>query len=178
MEKKASTFTHALTYGLIVGIALALYSLILYLLGLNLNKTAGYVSYLILLGGIIYSTKTFRDNGLGGSISYAKALGYGTLVAFFAAIVSAVYTYLSMTVIDPDLISKMLEMVEEELVKQGSLSDDQIEQVLEMQKPFMTPTFIAAMVIPTFTFVGFIFSLITSIFLKKDQSPFEVGNIE
>jgi hypothetical protein len=37
----------------------------------------------------------------------------------------------------------------------------------------MTPTWMSFMVIPAITFMGFLFSLITSIFLKKQARPFD-----
>jgi hypothetical protein len=111
---------------------------------------------------------------LGGTISYGQALGFGTLMVMFASIVSAIYTFVFIKYIDPEFIDKILIMTEEQLIQQG-IPDEQIEMGIEMQKKFMTPTIMSLFTIPTYTFMGFIFSLITSIFLKKksEEIPFE-----
>ncbi len=174
MEKDTNIWKNSMNWGLIVGIVLIIYSLLMYFLGLSLEKWVGYLSYLLILGGIIYSTIQYRDNILGGSITYGKALGFGTLVILFAAIVSAVYAYLFYAYIDPEMINKILEMTEEEMVNKG-VSDEQIEMALEMQSKFMKPWLMALFSIPSLTFMGFIFSLFTSIFLKKEveSNPFD-----
>ena len=174
MEKDTSIWKNSMNWGLIIGIVLIIYSLLMYFLGFSLEKWVSYLSYLLIVGGIVYSTIQYRDNVLGGSITYGKALGFGTLVILFAAIVSAVYTYLFYTYIDPEMINKILEMTEEEMVNKG-MPDEQIEMALKMQSKFMKPWLMALFSIPTITFTGFILSLFTSIFLKKEveSSPFD-----
>ncbi len=61
----------------------------------------------------------------------------------------------------------MLEMIQEQMLEQG-LTEEQVEQATEMQKVFMTPAIMSAISILSLTFMGFVFSLITSIFLKKE----------
>ncbi len=174
MEKNTNIWKNAMNWGIILGIVLIIYSLIMYFLGLSLQKWVGYINYVLMIGGIIYSTIQYRDNVLGGSITYGKALGFGTLVIMFGSIITAVYAYVFYAYIDPDMITKILEMAEEEMVNKG-LPDEQIEMALEMQSKFMKPGLMALMSLPVVTFFGFLFSLITSIFLKKEveKSPFE-----
>ncbi|OQY03449.1 MAG: hypothetical protein B6I20_05045 [Bacteroidetes bacterium 4572_117] len=167
MENKPNVWKNALNWGVIVGVVMVIYSLIMYFLDLSLEKWVGWVSYVLLIGGIVYSTIQYRDNVLGGAISYAQALGFGVLISLFAGIISGVYSYLLMAVIDPELIGKIMEMAQEQMLSQG-LTDEQVEQAMEMQKGFMKPGVMALITIPSLTFMGFIFSLITSIFLKKE----------
>ncbi len=173
-EKKSGLWKNALNWGVILGVALIIYSLLMWFLDLSLEKWVSWVSYLIIIGALIVATKSYRDNTLGGVISYGQALGYGTLVVMFGSIVTAIYTYLFMKFIDPEFIDKILLMTEEQLIEKG-IPDEQIEMGIEMQKKFMTPTIMSLGSIPTYTFIGFIISLITSIFLKKksEEIPFE-----
>ena len=174
MEKNKNIWKNAMNGGLILGIALIIYSLLMYFLGLNLEKWVGYVSYLIIIAGLVYTTKQYRDDVLEGAITYGKALGYGTLVALFAGIISGVYSFIFYSYIDPEVINKILEMTEEQLVNKG-MADEQIEQAINMQKKFMTPAMMSLMAVPGTAFIGFIISLFTSIFLKKEveKSPFD-----
>ena len=174
MDKNTNIWKNAMNWGLIIGIVLIIYSLLMYFIGLSLEKWVSYISYILMIAGIIYSTIQYRNNVLDGSISYGKALGFGTLVIMFASIITAVYSYVFYTYIDPEMITKILEMAEEEMVNKG-LSDEQIEMAIEMQSKFMKPGLMSLIAIPSITFMGFVFSLITSIFLKKEKAdnPFE-----
>ena len=174
MEKNTNIWKNAMNWGLIVGVVMVIFSLIMYFLGLSLEKWVGYISYLIMIAGIVYATIQYRDNVLDGSISYGKALGFGTLVIMFASILSGLYAYVFYAYIDPEMITKMLEMAEEEMVNKG-IPDEQIEMAIEMQSKFMKPGLMSLLSIPSLTLIGFIISLITSIFLKKEKvnNPFE-----
>ncbi len=173
MEKNTNIWKNAMNWGIILGIVLSIYSLIIYFLGATLENWAAYPSYLIMIGGIVYATIQYRDNMLDGSITYGKALGFGTLVMLFAGIILAVYSYILYEFIDTDLVTRILEKAEEEMVNKG-LPDDQIEMAIQMQSKFMKPWLISLMSIFGSVFAGFIISLFTSIFLKKEKidNPF------
>lgn len=168
-EQKPSLWKNALNWGVILGIALIIYSLLMWFLDLSLEKWVSWISYLIMIGGIILGTKSYRDNNLNGAITYGQALGFGVLMLLFASFVSAIYSYIFFAFIDPEFVNKMLQMVEEQLLERG-MPDEQIEMAIEMQRKFMKPVIMALMTIPTYTFVGLIISLITSIFLKKQPA--------
>ena len=163
----------AMNSGLILGIALVVYSLIIYIVGvIKPPFWVGIINYLLIIGGIIYGTKKFRDDDLGGEISYSKALGFGVLICVFASIISGIYTILLTTVIDPEYMTKLISAIEEEYVKAG-LSEDQIETTMKIVGKMQSPLFMAISTIIGFAFMGTIFSLVTSAFLKKEKSIFE-----
>lgn len=163
----------AMNSGLILGIALVVYSLIIYIVGMIKPPFwVGIINYLLIVGGIIYGTKKFRDEDLGGEISYSKALGFGVLICVFASIISGIYTILLTTVIDPEYMTKLMSAMEEEYVKSG-LSEDQIEATMKIVGKMQSPIFMAITTVIGFAFMGTIFSLATSAFLKKEKSIFE-----
>ena len=174
MESKSNPmYKSAMTSGLIVGIALVVFSLLIYIMGVV--KPPFWVSllqYVIIIGGIIYGTKKFRDDDLGGEISYSKALGFGILICVFASIIMGVYMILLMTVIDPEFMNKMISVIEEEYVKMG-MAEEQIDAAMKIVGKMQSPIFMAISTVITFAIMGTIFSLITSAFLKKEKSIFE-----
>jgi len=172
IENKTLFWKNAMNFGAIVGLSFIVYAVILFVLGVENSKTAGYLNYLILIAGIYIGTKQFRDNYNGGILNYQNALGTGTLVALFASIILAFYMYVFMQFIDPDAMDKMMVVAEETLMDKG-FSDEQIEMQMGMSEKFMTPGFVSIMTIPTFTFFGFLFALITSAILKKEGDPFQ-----
>lgn len=173
-EQKSSLFKNALNWGVIMGIVLVIYSLIMWFIGLSLEKWTNWLSYLFVVVILILATINYRDKVLGGFMSYGQALGFGILVILIGVVISSIYNYIFMTFIDPEIINKMLAMQEEEFLKSG-LTDDQIDRTMEMTKKFMTPLVISIMVIPVSVFFGFIITLITSIFLKKEKPEMQLN---
>ncbi len=174
MESKSNPmYKSAMISGLFVGIALVVLSLLTYLMGVI--KPPFWVSllqYVIIVAGIIYGTKKFRDEDLGGEISYSKALGFGILICIFAAVVSGLYMVIFMTVIDPEFVNKLLAIIEEEYVKAG-LSEEQIDAAMSMVSKMQSPAMLAIFNVIGFAFMGTIFSLVTAAFLKKEKPIFE-----
>ena len=156
-----------MTYGIYLAVAIILYNVILYVFGKNLNQTLGLITYVIMGAGIYYCQYNYRNKELGGYIDYSKALGFGVAVMLFAGVLNALYTVIMMK-IDPTIMDQIRTMQEEAMLKQG-MSDDQIEMAGEMMNKFQSPVIIVISSLFTFAFIGFIISLITSIFIKKKQ---------
>jgi hypothetical protein len=167
-EQKSTLLKSAMNGGLITGGVLIVYSLILYMLNLSISQTANYLS-IIVLGAILYMlAKNYRDKDLQGIIPYGNALGYSVLIGFFASVLLAFFIFLELKFLDPGLIEKQLEIVRQKYIEAG-MSEDMIEKSISMAKKFMTPVFSAIFTILAFTFYAFIVSLITSIFIKKEN---------
>ncbi len=126
-NKSNSLFKSSLTAGLVTGLILIIYSLILYFIGLNLNQLMGYISLLILAICIYVFSILYRDKEFGGTISYADALGFGVLVGVFATILSAIFNFIEIKYLDPSIIVKQLDLAQQKIAAKG-LSEDQIEK--------------------------------------------------
>jgi len=165
-EKKPNFLKSSLYWGVILGVVLIIYSLLLYFVDLSLEKWVQWVSYAIMIGGIVLATINYRNTELGGAITYGQALGFGTMLILVASILYAIYNFVFMQFIDPGFSEKMLQMAEEQLVDRG-MSTEQIDMAIEMQRKIMKPWLISLISIPGNVFFGFLFSLVTSIFVKK-----------
>ena len=173
MENNNPNFLKStMTYGAILGISLVVYNIILYIVNLSLNKPLSYIGYIIIIGGIYLSIKSFRDLSEQKAITYGRAVGVGVLTAVFSSIIVAFYTYILYTYIDTRLIQKLLDLTTEQYATEG-LSEEQIDAAINMSSKFMTPGFISFFVILGSAFMGTIFSLIIAAFLKKEPSIFE-----
>ncbi len=159
----------AMNYGAILGIALIVYSLILYLLNLSTERFLSYVTYVIIIIGLYLAAKKYRDEYHPEMFSYGKALGFSFVVIIFAAFLSAFYTYIFFQFIDPGQIDKMMLLAEEQLYNRG-ISEAEIEMSIEITRKMMTPSWLAIMGFLGTVFAGFIIALITSIFIKKTQN--------
>lgn len=171
-EQPKSSTSNALTYGLITGAVMIVYSLILYLLNLHLNKYLGYISFFIMIAGMSYGTIQFRNKIMKGFISYGKAYSSGFMIALFAGILGAIYAYIFYKLIAPDVVGEILDMTRQNIMsKSPQLSDEQVEQAMNMTAKFMTPALMSIFYLIYSLIVAAIGSLITSIFIRKeDQS--------
>lgn len=165
MEEKLSTWKNSLQYGAITGLGLVVFSLILFFLDLVNNQYLQILSYAILIAGIVYGSINLKNSN-DNFISYSAALGSGTLIGVFASIIIGFYTYVFYIYIDPDAMAKTFEMMEQGMLDRG-MSQDQIEMSIEMSKNFMSPLTLFVGSVLSFSLYGFVFSLITSIFVKS-----------
>lgn len=154
----------AFQYGLLIAAGLIILSLIMYVGGMIAARWISYIGYAILLGGLIFGTIKFRDEFSGGFISYGRALGFGTLTSFFAAIISAVFAYVFYKFLAPDALNELRAATEVNILESNpDVTDQQLNMAVRMVSPFM----IALTYLFSYTFVGFVFSLVTAAFLKR-----------
>lgn len=174
MENQSTFWRTAMTYGLYLGIVLVFYSVILYVLGENFNTTLSLFSYIIMVVGIYYAQRNYRNIELNGFINYSKALGFGISVMLFAGIISALYSVILMTFIDTTLIDQMKIMQEEIWIGMG-YTDSQVEMMADSLSFFYKPLWLGISALFGSALIGLIISLITSIFVKKqdDEDAFE-----
>lgn len=177
MENPRSQTKVAITYGVMYGLASAAVMLIFYFLGTDVkSKAPQYVGWVLLILFIVLGIKSHRDQDLAGQIGYGKALGTGTLISIFGGVISGIFTLLFFTVIAPEMIQKIMDMSQQQLTEQG-MSEEQIAVAMDYTKRFMTPTWLFIFSVLGITFMGFVFSLLISIFLKKEENPFTSNNL-
>lgn len=171
-SKSCTLMNNSLKYGLFTGLAVILLSLLLYVMDLNGASWAQYISLLVLLAGVIMGTLAFRDKCNGGYISYGRSLGSGVIISLVVGVIMSIYTYLFFSFFDPGELLKLAQVAEEKMLEKG-LTDDQVDQAMSMTKMLMTPAFIAISGLFSMLLWGTIFSLLASIFIKKNDDSFE-----
>lgn len=173
MENQSNSITpFAMTYGLYMGLALILNSVIFYVMGSPFSPVSGYISFLILIAGIAFTMRTYRDHHPEAGVTYGRALGLGTLQTLFASFVVAFFTYVLFKLIDNTLIDKYFAVTEAAYLQSG-MSENQIDTMMPMLKKFVTPLTYSFGQIFGVTLMGFLFSLILAIFFKKQPTnPF------
>ncbi|MDZ7777070.1 MAG: DUF4199 domain-containing protein [Bacteroidales bacterium] len=120
MENQGKSLNeNALYFGVLTGLALIIYSLVLYIFNQSANQTLGYFSLIFLAIGVFLAAKIFRDQSQEGFITYGRALGVSILTAFYASLLLAVYMYVFYKFIDPEAIKPMLDAAEQEMYRQG-----------------------------------------------------------
>lgn len=170
MENYKSLFWNkAMTWGALVGGVLAVELLIAFFANTYFSPYRTYVDWTIYIAGIYLGTTAFKklmpENK---PFTYGLALGFGTSIMLFAAIVAAFVTFLVFK-FDVEFMDAFMVNLEEALLNSG-LSDSLIEQQIALQKQMMTPAFVAFSQAFNVVFYGFLISLVSSIFLRKKNS--------
>ncbi|MCX6267105.1 MAG: DUF4199 domain-containing protein [Bacteroidetes bacterium] len=169
-EKPRSSAQHGIYYGLITGAVLVVYSLFLYVIGQHMNKTLGYISFVLLIGGMVYGTYEYRKTYLNGFISYGKAFSTCFMIGLFAGILSALYAFVFARFIYPGYANEIIEKAREGMLNSGQeMSEEQIDTALEYTRKFTTPAMLATWGMVVYAAGSAIIALILAIFLKKED---------
>jgi hypothetical protein len=171
MENKPSTAIVSLGYGVIIALAIIVFSLILFLLNLTKGSGLEYLQYLILLAGLFLAQINFRNKYQGGFITYGKAFTVGMLTSLFLSVIMGIYTYIFFQYIDPGAMEEAMTIAEQKMMDQG-LSDMQIEQGMAIARKFQSVWMYTFFAIILNFIIGMIFSLITANFVKKEDTEF------
>ncbi|NMD00287.1 MAG: DUF4199 domain-containing protein [Bacteroidales bacterium] len=169
---KSPLLKNSMNFGAMNGASIMIVSLLIYIIGIQQNLFISFIIYGLNIFFIVYGTKHLRDQFQNGQISYGKALGSGTLISLFMSILVAFFIFLFFKFIATDELEKIFAQTEERLYNQG-MSEDQIEMAMQMTRKMTTPLTMAIGTIFSYTFMGFIFSLITSSFIKKNGESYQ-----
>ena len=168
-EKSTSVWKSTMLTGVYLAIVLILLSVVFYVTGNTFSKTAQYLTYPIIIAGIIWGQITYKKE-LGGYSTYGQMFVAGLLTMLFASVLSSIYTYLLYSIIDPSLQEQLRIFTEEQMIAQGKVPEEQMEMALKMTAKFQTPVMMSIMAIVMGTIFGAVVSLITAIFIKKNPS--------
>lgn len=143
------------SYGIITGFLVFTLHLIV---GINnfdytTNEILGYLSIFLSLSFIYFAIKHYRDNVNDGVVSLGKGIIIGVLISLIVGIGIGTADFIYTKYINPDFFSSYEEM----LRKQGR-EDEIIE---------MTSSFAALFMIVLVAIIGFIISLVSSLFLQR-----------
>lgn len=169
MEKKPVSHIVA---GLIIGISLILYSIILQFAGLRENKGLGIVSLVILIGGLIYFiTQYGKANDY--QLSFGKLFGYGFKATAIITLLGIVFTLIFISLF-PEIKEQALENARMEMEKNQKITDAEIEQGMNFTRKAFTLISVGAILF-TYLIMGLIGSLIGAAVTRKDppSSPMD-----
>ena len=169
-EKPRSSTVHALYYGLITGAAMIVYSLILYIANLYMNRTLGLVSMALLIGGMVWGAVEYRKSYLNGFMTYGQAFSSCFMIGLFAGILSAIYMFGFAEFINPNFSQEILEKARQGMVESGQkMTEEQMDQAMVWTERFTTPVMLCVWGFITHVFFSAILALLTAIFLRKED---------
>jgi hypothetical protein len=138
MGLHSSIWKASLSSGLILGLIIVVYILIIYYLDLMFNVYQGYILYLIQILSLFILIKTYRENYKNGFLTYGQAVSSGIVISLYAAIIYA------------------------------GVPQNFIDSGLKMQKKFLQPKIFAPVKLISNFLGGTIISLIVAIFIRRE----------
>ncbi|RTQ47923.1 DUF4199 domain-containing protein [Hymenobacter gummosus] len=168
-----TTTSAGLRYGLIIGVVTIIYSFILMLTNMEQNAGMGFVTFIILIGGIVLAHRYYKQHN-GGFMSYGQGLGIATITGAVIGLLSGIFRYVYVTFIDPQYQENAMNAMRAKFEEAGNMSDEQIDQAMQMTQRFTPsgPMGILIAVLGT-AFFAFLLSLIISAITKRNRPEFE-----
>ena len=175
MEKKASFWKPALTYGAILGFVGILLGVIFYVMNLYAANWTQWVSILVSIGVLVYCLKAYRNEHLGGFARYGQLFLMALVIGIFASIISTIYSYLMFNVIDPDLADKMRLVVEEKMMNNPRIPESRLDEMIERAAKNFEPKRMLATTLLGGIGINAVIGLILAAFIKKEENPVDTA---
>ena len=168
--EEISTKQYMINYGLITGIVLITFSLMLFFLDAHYEQDAfvQITNTVITFGGITLACIAFKksnDNKIEGST--VRKIGTG--ISLIIAIISIIYTLFLTNFMEPEFFDKVLEISYYQTMEDypERLGEMDLNTFIETSKPFTYLTY-PFILIGTLLF-GFIYSVILALFIKTKK---------
>lgn len=171
MEKQSYPVSkHSFIYAIYISVALIILTLVFYVLDLYAETWPGYISYAVLLAGVVMASIHYRDKRLGGYATYGQSFSSGFMAGLFAAIIMAIFTFFYMTFMGDSMHETLMMNAEEEMLRRTpNMTDEQLEMGMNIAENMMKPWWLSVMAMVAYVIISLVFSLIASIFIKKEQ---------
>ncbi|MEM5564448.1 DUF4199 domain-containing protein [Psychroserpens sp. AS72] len=158
-----------INYGIILGVVMIAISVITYVTGMALEgvQWPNYLYYIIFPVVIFYAISKYKSHNA-NVLTLGNAIKLGVIIGVISAIVYIVYFLIFTYVIDPEFMSQLMEVAEENMLTQNpDMTQDQIDQSLKFMEMFQSPGIISAFWIGMSALFGLIWSLIAGLVMKS-----------
>ena len=170
-ESRVSIRQYILNYGSLLGIVSIIFSLMLFFLDMHYknDSTAGIVSLIIMVGVLLYSFISFKNQNQ-GFISLSECLKTGLGVSLVSALMGIIYTQILVNFLDPDTMQKALDLTIDTLrAENPEIPQEALDTTRSIQEKMSSPLIFSAVQIIFALFFGFIISLIGGLIVKKSR---------
>jgi hypothetical protein len=169
-QAKAPFWKPALMYGAILGLVSVFISLVFYFIGMATVNWTNYVNMLVGLVLLVYFMIQYRNVHLGGYASFGQIFVMVLVSAgIVSTIISAAYTYLLFTVIDPGLIDQVRIAAEEKIMNNSRVPESMYDDILDRMEKRMNVTYMIKMALIFGPIIYAIIGLIIAAFIKKEK---------
>ena len=163
--------TSHIVKGVILSAISIVFAVIVYVFNLYEMNALSYLNYAIFLGGLIYGAVLYANQN-NNNVTFGNVFAHGFKTTAVVIVIMSVYTILSVKVLFPDMLDKILEISRKKMAENPKMTDEMIEQAVTMTKKFFLPFAIGGAIIGT-GILGAIGAAIGAGVAKKNPNPFE-----
>jgi hypothetical protein len=159
-----SVMSTGLKFGLIVGLASIVYTIIITALGFNpyISGWQSFIAIAITIAIIVFAHKNFKESG-DGFMSFGQGLGITVIAFIVSTILGLIFTYAHLTYLSPAMWEEIWTKSADDMAAKGQ-SEEQIKIGTEWGKKLFYIIYVVAGI-----FFGLIIGLIVSIFTQKKR---------
>jgi uncharacterized protein DUF4199 len=154
--------------GVIISIVL---TFVFQFLDMSLSMVAKIVGYIPFIALLFLAQKEYKDR-LGGYITFGEAFVPGLLYSVFYGLITAVFTFVYLKYVSPQIFEQSLAEQKDKMVAQGQLSADQIDSAMEIARKYGVIIGSVFVAIGT-PIVGAIIALIGAAIFKKERTVYD-----
>ncbi len=159
----------AYLYGPLLALVSIISTVIMYVWQLEKNLYLSTIGVILTITIVVYGVINFKKEN-GNYVSIKESLKAGLAIAVIGGFLSAIYTFIHYSYIQPEFIDNLYNDSMTEATKSQPNMDKDTKEMIEKMTKFLTSPFILS----TFSligtlFFGFIISLITGAIIKKDR---------
>ncbi|MBT8306040.1 MAG: DUF4199 domain-containing protein [Maribacter sp.] len=171
-ENQPKTGKFALNFGVLLGVVSVVFGLMLFSMDMHYDQGWAIrgISLALTLAAILFGISQFKKAN-DGFLTISQALKLGTGIALIAGIIGLIYFFLLSNVIEPGYMDKMYEIGKETAMADNpELTEEQIDQGIEMQKSFAWLTYPIVLIFNII--IGLVFGLIGGLIMKKQKPAY------
>lgn len=172
------TFDKPVKFGLIGGLFLVTYTVLLYAIDVSVFNPVfaiinGVVNFAIPIILAVMAINKMREGDFGGKITYLQALIAGAITLLIAFYISSAFSYVLNGVIDPEYMPRKLD--EMLLSLEGKVPEETLDEIIKGVESSLdqTKTLVKSIWLSPLIAIGI--SAIVSLFIKKNNTIDQVG---
>ena len=134
------------------------------------SEIIGYSVMILSLLFIFFGIRSYRDNELGGAISFGRAFMTGLFITFIASLIFAIFNVILYKYIAPNLINEMIDFHKQTLMESPMPKAEMDARLAEFDanRAFYNNVYLQGFIMfSTVFFMGAVITLISSLILKR-----------
>jgi hypothetical protein len=134
------------------------------------DSWTNWVNMLVGLALLVYLMLQYRKEYLGGYASFGQIFLMVLVSAgIISVIISAIYSYLLFTVIDPGLIDQVKIAAEEKIMSNSRIPESMYDDILDRMEKRTTAAYMVKMQLIAGPIVNALIGLVVAAFIKKER---------
>jgi len=168
-----TTRSVGIKYGLILAGISTVYFLGMTFAGIDMTQGPGrWVSFIFYLAIIFLAQQNFKEEG-DGFMPYGKGIGISFWIGLVSSVAYSIFFYVYVKFVDSSFIENMKNVQMEQMQERG-MSQEQIDQAMQISGAFMTPEALLGFGIFFGVIMVVVCGLVVTIFTQKANPNTEI----